>query len=162
MKGITDEDIRLASRLVNLDEGIGKVLSTTTGCTTGCTILFQTFRIDQHTSFPASIVEELIEPTRSPAQRCMVTCCASVLWQVIELPEVIESDTLTLMDGKWRIVRVKDFEAGQEYNYFLDVGPESFNDPKVKSVLDGARTVFVNAVMGTLRRPVPRLVLGSV
>jgi len=69
--------------------------------------------------------------------------------KVIELPLVVESDTLEgRVDGRYRTRNVKDFKAGDEYGYFLDVAPESFEVPRVAEVMGSARTIFVNAVMG--------------
>ena len=45
-------------------------------------------------------------------------------------------------------VHVRDLVKGQTYGYFLDVAPESFSEARTKDALAGARTVFVNAVMG--------------
>ena len=45
-------------------------------------------------------------------------------------------------------VRVRDLVAGKTYGYFLDVAPVSFAEARVKEALRGAKTIFVNAVMG--------------
>jgi len=45
-------------------------------------------------------------------------------------------------------VRVRDLVAGKTYGYFLDVAPVSFAEARVKAALRGAKTIFVNAVMG--------------
>ncbi|MFH2002159.1 MAG: phosphoglycerate kinase, partial [Planctomycetota bacterium] len=69
--------------------------------------------------------------------------------KIIELPTVVESDTLEgRVEGKYRNVRIDEFEPGREYGYFLDVAPESFDAPAVASAIEGAETIFVNAVMG--------------
>ncbi len=69
--------------------------------------------------------------------------------KIIELPIVIESDTLEgRVEGKYRPRQLSEFQAGQEYGYFLDVAPESFDEPRVADAITGARTIFVNAVMG--------------
>ncbi|MFH1137417.1 MAG: phosphoglycerate kinase [Pseudomonadota bacterium] len=69
--------------------------------------------------------------------------------KVIELPVVIESDLKDRREeGRYRPRRIADFQPGQEYGYFLDVAPESFDAPGVAETLSGARTIFVNAVMG--------------
>jgi len=39
-------------------------------------------------------------------------------------------------------------KSGTELNYVLDIAKESFEDEAVKQVFHGAKTVFVNAVMG--------------
>jgi len=69
--------------------------------------------------------------------------------KVIELPFLIESDTLEgRIEGQYRTRSIRDFQPGQEYGYFLDVAPESFDAPGVAEVIGSARTIFVNAVMG--------------
>ncbi len=69
--------------------------------------------------------------------------------KLVELPYVIESDTLDgKIEGKWRQRSIKDFKKGDEYNYFLDVAHDSFEDEHVKEIFHQAHTVFVNAVMG--------------
>ena len=45
-------------------------------------------------------------------------------------------------------VNVRDLVAGETYGYFLDVAPVSFAEARVKAALRGAKTIFVNAVMG--------------
>ena len=45
-------------------------------------------------------------------------------------------------------VNVRDLVAGKTYGYFLDVAPVSFAEARVKAALRGAKTIFVNAVMG--------------
>jgi phosphoglycerate kinase len=69
--------------------------------------------------------------------------------KVIELPTVVESDTIEgRVEGKYRNVNLKDLQAGKQYGYFLDVAPESFDAEEVASAIGGAKTIFVNAVMG--------------
>ena len=69
--------------------------------------------------------------------------------KIIELPYVIESGLPDKrVEGKFRKVPIKDFKKGASYNYFLDIAAESFSDPRVLESLLGARTIFVNAVMG--------------
>ena len=69
--------------------------------------------------------------------------------KVIELPFVVESDTIEgRMEGKYRTRSIKDFKKGDQYGYFLDVPPESFDAPGVAEVMGSAKTIFVNAVMG--------------
>lgn len=69
--------------------------------------------------------------------------------KIIEMPFVVESDTAEgRTEGKYRTVSIKDFKEGKKYGYILDVDPESFNDPVVVESISGARTIFVNAVMG--------------
>ncbi len=68
--------------------------------------------------------------------------------KIVELPVVVESDILGREEGKYRKVRVADFVPGRQYGYFLDVAAESFESKDVAETMLGARTIFVNAVMG--------------
>jgi len=69
--------------------------------------------------------------------------------KIVELPFVVESDTLEgRVDGKFRVHNIKDFKAGDTYQYLLDVAPESFAVPGVAQVISSAETILVNAVMG--------------
>ena len=69
--------------------------------------------------------------------------------KIVELPILVESDTLEgRIEGKYRPRSIQDFRAGDEYGYFLDVAPESFDAPGVADAIAEAETIFVNAVMG--------------
>jgi phosphoglycerate kinase len=69
--------------------------------------------------------------------------------KIIELPVLVESDILgEKQEGKYRKVSIADFAPGKSYGYLLDVAPESFDAPAVAQTIGGARTIFVNAVMG--------------
>jgi phosphoglycerate kinase len=69
--------------------------------------------------------------------------------KLIELPYIIESDTLDgKIEGKHRTLDIRTLKKGAELNYILDVAPESFEEKNVKEVFHKAHTVFVNAVMG--------------
>lgn len=69
--------------------------------------------------------------------------------KIIELPYVVESDTLAgRFEGGFRTRAVADFRPGQDYGYFLDIAAESFSEKSVLDALLSARTIFVNAVMG--------------
>jgi len=69
--------------------------------------------------------------------------------KVVELPVLIESDVFpNCEEGKYREIRISDFEEGKEYGYILDVAAESFDTPEVDDAIGSARTIFVNAVMG--------------
>ncbi|MDR2612771.1 MAG: phosphoglycerate kinase, partial [Deltaproteobacteria bacterium] len=69
--------------------------------------------------------------------------------KILEPAALVESPSLDGRDpARVRVVRTRDFREGQEYGYFLDVAPESFDDPEIAAAISGARTVFVNAVMG--------------
>jgi phosphoglycerate kinase len=69
--------------------------------------------------------------------------------KIVDLPFVVESDTIEArVKGKFRTLNIMDFKPGNEYGYFLDVAPESFDVPEVADVIGSAKTIFVNAVMG--------------
>jgi phosphoglycerate kinase len=78
--------------------------------------------------------------------------------KIVELPFIVESDTLEgKRDGKYRTLSLHDLKEGEQYNYVLDIDPESFADQKVSQVILNAKTIFVNAVMGFT----PHFTLGS-
>ena len=78
--------------------------------------------------------------------------------KIVELPYIVESDTMEgKIEGKYRTICLKDFRAGNRYNYILDIDPRSLEDPKVSEVILSAKTIFVNAVMGFT----PHFTLGS-
>lgn len=69
--------------------------------------------------------------------------------KVVELPFVVESDTMEgKRAGEYRTRSVRDFTEGGRYNYVLDIDPKSFEDRAVAEAIGGAKTIFVNAVMG--------------
>jgi phosphoglycerate kinase len=71
------------------------------------------------------------------------------LGKILEPQFVVESENLETYDpAKVKTVSAADFRSGQNYRYFLDVGPDSFNQPKLTEAIKGAKTIFVNAVMG--------------
>ncbi|NVM25316.1 MAG: phosphoglycerate kinase, partial [Desulfobacterales bacterium] len=52
--------------------------------------------------------------------------------KVLELPLVVESETIEgRVEGTYRTRSIRDFKKGDEYGYFLDVVPESFDAPGV-------------------------------
>ena len=53
-------------------------------------------------------------------------------------------------DTSLLITWTQDFSPGQEYQFVVDVDPASFDAPEVQKVLESAKTVFVNAVMGMM------------
>ncbi len=72
-----------------------------------------------------------------------------VIDRVVELPVVIEADSMdSNAPGTFRSRVIADLKPGTQLNYVLDVSPQSFTDPAVQSIFNGAATVFVNAVMG--------------
>ncbi len=70
------------------------------------------------------------------------------LHKIIDLPYVIESDTLDKVEGKYRVVNLNDLNPGDSLNYVLDVSYESYQDDRFQEVIKNAKTIFVNAVMG--------------
>jgi phosphoglycerate kinase len=69
--------------------------------------------------------------------------------KIIELPHIVESDTLEgKVDGKFRTVSIRDFSQRKQYKYILDIDASSFEDEAVVGSILGAKTIFVNAVMG--------------
>ena len=73
----------------------------------------------------------------------------SVYRKIVELPYIVESDTLEgRIEGKYRTISIKDLKSGNSYGYILDIDPRSFEDTTVAEAIGTARTTFVNAVMG--------------
>jgi phosphoglycerate kinase len=69
--------------------------------------------------------------------------------KLVDLPYIIESDTMDgKFEGKHRMLNIHELSPGTQLNYVLDVAKESFADPHVLSIFHGAKTIFVNAVMG--------------
>ena len=69
--------------------------------------------------------------------------------KILEPGALVESQVLDRRDpAQCRVVKVTDFKPGQKYAYFLDVAPESFDDPRLAGPLAKAKTIFINAVMG--------------
>ncbi|MDL2226895.1 phosphoglycerate kinase [Deltaproteobacteria bacterium OttesenSCG-928-M10] len=69
--------------------------------------------------------------------------------KILEPGLLVESPLLDRRDpARCRVVKAADFKPGQKYAYFLDVAPESFDDPLIAEPLAKAKTIFINAVMG--------------
>lgn len=83
--------------------------------------------------------------------------------KIIELPVVVESTSLQGCGcvpkegecgkpmegaGTTRPLHIDQLQRGASYGYVLDVAASSFEDEKVKLAMQGAKTIFVNAVMG--------------
>ncbi|RKX19146.1 MAG: phosphoglycerate kinase [Candidatus Zixiibacteriota bacterium] len=67
--------------------------------------------------------------------------------KLIELPYIIESDTLDgKFEGQYRKHSIDNLP--KEMNFVLDVAHESFENEMVKQIFTEAETIFVNAVMG--------------
>ena len=68
--------------------------------------------------------------------------------KILFLRYIIESEVKGEMkEGKFREIDVDSLEPGQKLNYVYDISEKSF-DKDVKKVLQEAKTIFVNAVMG--------------
>jgi len=71
--------------------------------------------------------------------------------KIIEPSYLVASETLEgKNDGKFRKMRISDLKEGQQGSYGVDVHPDSFRDRQVQRAIEGARTIFVNAVMGLM------------
>ncbi|MCA1989421.1 MAG: phosphoglycerate kinase [Desulfarculus sp.] len=68
--------------------------------------------------------------------------------KVVELPYLVESEVLGREEGRYRTLAVADLKPGMELGYVLDIDAKSFEDPAVSQTILGAKTIFVNAVMG--------------
>lgn len=69
--------------------------------------------------------------------------------KLIEPPYIVESDTLTgKYKGKYRIHDVRKLKSGTKLKFVLDVHESSFDVPEIRDVILGAKSIFVNAVMG--------------
>ncbi len=69
--------------------------------------------------------------------------------KIIELPFIIESDTLDgKIEGYFQVRNIHDIKPGTQLNYILDIAKDSFNETNVIEVFHKAKTIFVNAVMG--------------
>jgi len=69
--------------------------------------------------------------------------------KVVEPTHIVESDTLEgKNDGQYRTHAIATLKSGTQLNYVLDIAKESFDDPKLKEIVTGSSTFFVNAVMG--------------
>ena len=69
--------------------------------------------------------------------------------KLLELSHVVESDTMEgKIEGKFRTIDIHKIPMGTKINYILDIAKDSFLSEEVKNVFHGAKTIFVNAVMG--------------
>lgn len=69
--------------------------------------------------------------------------------KIVELPYIVESDTLDgKFEGQYRVHNIHDLKRGTVLNYVLDIADKSFEEPFIKEIFLKARTIFVNAVMG--------------
>lgn len=70
--------------------------------------------------------------------------------KVVELPFVVESDRPPGAGREAGTYRTMPVEGTAAFAHVLDAAPESFAAPDVAAALAGARTIFVNAVMGAM------------
>jgi phosphoglycerate kinase len=69
--------------------------------------------------------------------------------KVLELPHIVESDTLDgKFEGQHRVHDVRELKPGTKLNYVLDICEKSFQEDKVQEAFKNAKTIFTNAVMG--------------
>ena len=106
-------------------------------------VIYNTFLCAKYGIKVAGVAESDIEAARALVKQ------DEGLGKIIELPVLIESDLKDRREeGRYRPRKIDDFKPGDEYGYFLDVAPESFDAPGVAEALGQAQTIFVNAVMG--------------
>ncbi|MFB0521628.1 MAG: phosphoglycerate kinase [Desulfatiglandales bacterium] len=69
--------------------------------------------------------------------------------KIVKLPLLVESkDFGERKEGDTKTIAVKNFRKGDRYNYILDADPDSFREKPILDVINSAKTIFVNAVMG--------------
>lgn len=69
--------------------------------------------------------------------------------KIVELPLLVESDRLEERDeAKTRMIAVNDFRKDATYPYILDAHPDAFHENTILDIINSAKTVLVNAVMG--------------
>lgn len=106
-------------------------------------VIYNTFLCAKYGVRVQGVTEEDIALARDLVER------DRTLGKIVELPFVVESDAPNARrEGGFRTISIRDFRAGQSLGYILDIDPRSFEDPSVAEVIDTARTIFVNAVMG--------------
>jgi len=71
--------------------------------------------------------------------------------KIVELPLLVESENFgERKKGKTKTVAVKNFSKGDRYKYILDADPDSFHDNHILDIINSAKTILVNAVMGLI------------
>jgi phosphoglycerate kinase len=71
--------------------------------------------------------------------------------RILDLPFVVASEAAQgKIEGKYRSARIEDVGTGHGPEYVLDADPVSFEEERVREVIQSARTIFVNAVMGMM------------
>jgi len=90
-----------------------------------------------------------IEPEDLASAKEFVAFSAQYPDKLIELPYIVESDTLEgKLANQHRFHYLHDLKPGTRLNYVLDAAEQSFKEKNVCDVFLNARTIFVNAVMG--------------
>lgn len=106
-------------------------------------VIYNTFLCAKYGIYINGVAEEDIQAAKDLVAK------DKIHKKILELPCLVESDVLNgKIPGKYRTICIDDFQQGKKYGYFLDVAPESFEEPKVFEIISKARTIFVNAVMG--------------
>ncbi|KAL3679193.1 hypothetical protein R1sor_022149 [Riccia sorocarpa] len=132
--GVEDSDIELAKELVEKDKNEGKVLELPN--------VVETDTLEGRIEGKYRTIYTKVELSFVPI--CLVQGCFFAGGS--------HSGSFTFLESLSYLVYgvSQDFKAGNEYKYVVDVDPTSFEDPGVKEVLQGAKTIFVNAVMGLM------------
>jgi len=69
--------------------------------------------------------------------------------KVLEPPYILESDTMDgKLEGRYRVQDVRTLKPGAKLGYVLDVSEKSFDEAALRDPILGAKSIFVNAVMG--------------
>lgn len=69
--------------------------------------------------------------------------------KIVKLPFLVESRSF----GQWketetRTIAVKDLRKGDRFGYILDADPTSFHEQPIVEIMQSAKTIFINAVVG--------------
>lgn len=69
--------------------------------------------------------------------------------KIVELPLLVESEDLEgRKEGKTKNIAVKNLRKGDRYKYIFDADPDSFHEKPIQNIINSAKTILVNAVMG--------------
>ena len=71
--------------------------------------------------------------------------------KILEMPDLVESTTVEgRVEGQYKIFKLEECKEGERFGYLLDIHPKSLEEKRVKDVIQSAKTIFVNAVMGLM------------
>ncbi|MDY6880275.1 MAG: phosphoglycerate kinase [Desulfatiglans sp.] len=71
--------------------------------------------------------------------------------KILDMPYLVESDTMEgKIEGQYREIELKTLKERQSVGFLLDIAPASFLESRAKEAIGGAKTLFVNAVMGLM------------